>query len=179
MSVSEQWRFASGDKTYTPVAGAAEKRLPMVSRSRGSFRAHWSSTTRISRASRACVVDGQLRCWTRARCQIQGWSVSSDRCRLGSCWLWRRPTNHSDTYDPRKGYLTCDAETDDTGKFLFRLLKSIGLTPDDAVLANTVQCLPRSQAFRPSCRDGTEAELRRVLGWPVRHCAPPCRHRLW
>jgi len=50
--------------------------------------------------------------------------------------------NHDDTYNPSKGHITCETDTDETGKFILALLESIHLAPDDVVLTNTVQCLP-------------------------------------
>jgi uracil-DNA glycosylase family 4 len=75
--------------------------------------------------------------------------------------------NHDDTYKISKGYLTCDTKTDETGKFLFKLLKSIDLSPEDVLLTNTVQCLParRGERYpvstrqRQNCRD----HLRRLF----------------
>jgi len=50
--------------------------------------------------------------------------------------------NWDDTYNPRKGYITCDPGTDETGKFLFEMLKSINLAPSNVILTNAVLCLP-------------------------------------
>jgi uracil-DNA glycosylase family 4 len=56
--------------------------------------------------------------------------------------------NHNDTYNPGKGYLTCDTDTDETGKFVLALLESIRLSTHDVVLTNTVQCLPARRGDR-------------------------------
>jgi uracil-DNA glycosylase len=55
--------------------------------------------------------------------------------------------NYGDTFDPAKGYLTYDPETDPTGRFMRSLLiDEAGLLPhevDDILFSNTVLCLPR------------------------------------
>ena len=68
-------------------------------------------------------------------------------CRSGVLFVFEAP-NSGDTYDPNKGRMTCDLSTDLTGKFLFRLLTHIGLTPEDVLLTNSVLCLPRTEGYR-------------------------------
>jgi uracil-DNA glycosylase family 4 len=68
-------------------------------------------------------------------------------CRSGIVIVLEAP-NHDDTFNLKKGYLTCDTETDETGKFLLRLLDRINLSPADVVLTNTVQCLPARKGER-------------------------------
>lgn len=54
--------------------------------------------------------------------------------------------NHADTFDPDKGYLTYDTDTDPTGRFMRTLLiDEAGLTADEinhTLFTNTVLCLP-------------------------------------
>lgn len=54
--------------------------------------------------------------------------------------------NHADTYDPDKGYLTYDYDTDPTGRFMRALLiDEAGLRPDeidDVLFTNATLCLP-------------------------------------
>lgn len=50
--------------------------------------------------------------------------------------------NRDDTYSAKKGYITCDPETDPTGRFLFRLLSSVELTPSNIILTNAALCFP-------------------------------------
>ena len=50
--------------------------------------------------------------------------------------------NRDDTYSARKGYITCDPSTDPTGRFLFQLLTSVGLSPNNIILTNAALCFP-------------------------------------
>lgn len=54
--------------------------------------------------------------------------------------------NHADTFDPDKGYLTYDYDTDPTGRFMRTLLiKEAGLRDDEIgeiLFTNAVMCLP-------------------------------------
>lgn len=50
--------------------------------------------------------------------------------------------NLADTFDPDKGRITVDAETDPTGRFMRQLLESVGLRPEDVLVTNTALCLP-------------------------------------
>jgi len=54
--------------------------------------------------------------------------------------------NHADTFDPDKGYLTYDYDTDPTGRFMRALLiEEAGLTADEighVLFTNAVLCLP-------------------------------------
>lgn len=54
--------------------------------------------------------------------------------------------NQADTFDPDKGYLTYDYDTDPTGRFMHALLiEEAGLRPeeiDDVLFTNAVLCLP-------------------------------------
>jgi len=68
-------------------------------------------------------------------------------CRSGIVIVLEAP-NHDDTFNLKKGYLTCDTDTDETGKFLLQLLNRVDLSPADVVLTNTVQCLPARKAER-------------------------------
>jgi uracil-DNA glycosylase len=55
--------------------------------------------------------------------------------------------NYGDTFDPAKGHLTYDADTDPTGRFMQSLLiDEAGLLPhevNDVLFSNAVLCLPR------------------------------------
>lgn len=65
--------------------------------------------------------------------------------RLGILLLGEAP-NYDDTFDPDKGYLTYDMETDPTGRFMRTLLtEEAGLAEaeiNDVLFANAVACLP-------------------------------------
>jgi DNA polymerase len=50
--------------------------------------------------------------------------------------------NWDDTYNPTKGRLTYDIETDPTGNFTRDLFASVGLAPSDVLFTNSVLCLP-------------------------------------
>lgn len=73
--------------------------------------------------------------------------------------------NHDDTHNPSKGYITCDATTDPTGRFLLRLLEACGLELTDVVLTNSVLCLPQQSngAYK-------------VKATHVHNCTPLLRH---
>ncbi|MEI9937864.1 MAG: uracil-DNA glycosylase family protein [Pseudomonadota bacterium] len=86
--------------------------------------------------------------------------------------------NLSDTFDPDKGRLTVDAETDPTGRFMRQLLESVCLTPEDVLVTNTSLCLPAKKAGKfpvqaviaRNCRPWLErlivaAEARVVVTW--------------
>lgn len=68
--------------------------------------------------------------------------------------------NFDDTFDLEKGRLTCDPDTDPSGRFMLDLLASVGLQPSDALFTNTVLCLPAKKngkypvtaAIRKACR---------------------------
>jgi uracil-DNA glycosylase family 4 len=50
--------------------------------------------------------------------------------------------NATDSFDPDKGRLTVDAETDPTGRFLRELFASVGLRAEEVLFTNSVLCLP-------------------------------------
>lgn len=54
--------------------------------------------------------------------------------------------NWGDTYDPKKGHLTYEKDTDQTGRFMWQLLtEEVGLREDeinDVLFTNAVLCLP-------------------------------------
>jgi uracil-DNA glycosylase family 4 len=54
--------------------------------------------------------------------------------------------NRADTYE--HGRMTCDPNTDPSGRFLLELLASVGLMPEDVVMTNAVLCLPALAAGR-------------------------------
>lgn len=56
--------------------------------------------------------------------------------------------NWDDTYDPNKGFLTYEADTDPTGRFTVELLASVGLKPEDVLFTNSVLCLPARKGER-------------------------------
>lgn len=60
----------------------------------------------------------------------------------GVLFVFEAP-NWDDTFDPNKGYLTYDRETDPTGRFTRSLLiEELGLNPDYFQVTNSVLCLP-------------------------------------
>jgi uracil-DNA glycosylase len=71
--------------------------------------------------------------------------------------------NWDDTYDPAKGYLTYDRDTDPTGTFAVHLLHDVaGLAVEEVIFTNAVLCLPR-------CRTASTGSVRRR-----RRRAPHC-----
>lgn len=74
--------------------------------------------------------------------------------------------NYDDTFDPLKGYLTYEAETDPTGRFMRALLMDeAGLTAseiDDVLFTNAVLCLPRKRGDKFPV---TAGQLRRCSYW--------------
>jgi len=62
-------------------------------------------------------------------------------CRAGVLAVFEAP-NLADTFDPDKGRLTFDGETDPSGRFTWSLFASAGLGEDDFLCTNTVLCLP-------------------------------------
>jgi uracil-DNA glycosylase family 4 len=86
--------------------------------------------------------------------------------------------NLADTFDPDKGRITVDAETDPTGRFMRQLLESVGLKPEDVLVTNTALCLPAKNAGKfpvkapiaRNCRPWLErlivaADARVVVTW--------------
>jgi uracil-DNA glycosylase family 4 len=86
--------------------------------------------------------------------------------------------NLADTFDPDKGRITVDAETDPTGRFMRQLLESVGLRPEDVLVTNTALCLPAKNAGKftvkapiaRNCRPWLErlivaADARVVVTW--------------
>lgn len=79
--------------------------------------------------------------------------------------------NHADTYEPNKGYLTYDADTDPTGAFMHELLiYEAGLRPDEiehVLFTNAALCLParRGDRHKPFSRqlDACKAWLDRLI----------------
>lgn len=64
--------------------------------------------------------------------------------RSGIVFVFEAP-NFPDTYDPAKGRMTCDPETDPSGRFMYDLLAHVGLTAMDVVFTNAVLCLPAAR----------------------------------
>lgn len=50
--------------------------------------------------------------------------------------------NYEDSFDPAKRRLTLEPDTDPTGAFMFELLASVGLRPEQVLFTNSVLCLP-------------------------------------
>lgn len=50
--------------------------------------------------------------------------------------------NLADTFDPAKGRITYEADTDPTGVFACKLIASVGLRVEDVLFTNAVLCLP-------------------------------------
>jgi len=60
----------------------------------------------------------------------------------GTLFLFEAP-NRDDTFNPNKGYLTWDPETDPTGRFAWDLMvNELRLNPDFFQVTNSVLCLP-------------------------------------
>ena len=62
--------------------------------------------------------------------------------------------NLADTYDQDKGRMTCDPNTDPSGRFTFELLAHVGLSPRDVVFTNSVLCLPANRNGKFPVRHG-------------------------
>lgn len=73
--------------------------------------------------------------------------------------------NFDDTFDPAKGRLTLEPETDPSGAFMFELLGSVGLRPEQVLFTNSVLCLPAEN------RDGKHPVSARQQD----ACSGPCR----
>ena len=82
--------------------------------------------------------------------------------------------NFDDTYDPGKGYLTYDADTDPTGRYVRQLLlDEVGLSVaelGDVLFTNAVLCLPRGHGGKHPVsdrqRDHCRPWLRRLIDVP-------------
>ena len=72
-------------------------------------------------------------------------------CRSGIMAILEAP-NRDDTYRLSKGYLTYDTNTDETGKRARRLLEKIGVSPEEVIFTNTVQCMPADRGKGPKIR---------------------------
>ncbi|WP_437282937.1 uracil-DNA glycosylase family protein [Sorangium sp. So ce375] len=70
--------------------------------------------------------------------------------------------NLADTYEPDKGRMTCDPDTDPTGRFMLELLAHVGLTPSDVVFTNAVLCLPAARGGKFPVSSG---QLNACLPW--------------
>jgi uracil-DNA glycosylase family 4 len=77
--------------------------------------------------------------------------------------------NHADTFDPDKGCLTYDPDTDQTGRFMRTLLiEEAGLRADeinDVLFTNAVLCLP---ARRNDKHPVSVAQVDQCMPWLVR-----------
>ena len=62
--------------------------------------------------------------------------------------------NLADTYDQDKGRMTCDPNTDPSGRFTLELLAHVGLSPQDVVFTNSVLCLPANRSGKFPVRHG-------------------------
>lgn len=69
-------------------------------------------------------------------------------CRSNIMAILEAP-NRADTYRLDRGYLTYDANTDETGKRTRRLLQEIGVSPEEVIFTNTVQCMPADRGNGP------------------------------
>lgn len=65
-------------------------------------------------------------------------------CKSGILAIAEAP-NFDDTFDPKKGYLSYDIDTDPTGNFFRELLHSVNLTIHDVIITNSVLCLPAAK----------------------------------
>jgi uracil-DNA glycosylase len=74
--------------------------------------------------------------------------------------------NIDDTFDPGKGYLTYDAETDPTGRFMRSLLiDEAGLREEElseVIFTNAVMCLPARQAGKHPV---STAQIEQCTSW--------------
>lgn len=79
--------------------------------------------------------------------------------------------NRSDTFDPDKGYLTYDADTDPTGRFLRDLFfEELGETEEMLAVTNSVLCLPRARGggypvtapIRRACASHLDAQIKAI-----------------
>lgn len=68
-------------------------------------------------------------------------------CRSGVLAIAEAP-NFDDTFDPKKGYLSYDIDTDPTGNFFRDLLNSVGLKVQDVIITNAVLCLPARKGVK-------------------------------
>jgi len=97
------------------------------------------------------------------KCKVELLEVS---CQSGILAVMEAP-NYRDTYQLTKGYITCDTDTDETGKRIRRLLQHIDVLPETVVFTNAVQCLPaaRGNGFPPTSkqRRNCRGHLRRLL----------------
>lgn len=60
----------------------------------------------------------------------------------GLLFVFEAP-NRDDTYNPAKGYITVNAETDPSGTFLYELAnRAFGCHPESLQIINSVLCLP-------------------------------------
>jgi uracil-DNA glycosylase len=79
--------------------------------------------------------------------------------------------NHADTYEPSKGHLTYDDDTDPTGRFMRQLLiEEAGLLPEeiaDVLFTNAALCLParRNERHEPYAKqlDSCKVWLDRLI----------------
>lgn len=75
--------------------------------------------------------------------------------------------NLTDSFDPNKGYLTVDGDTDPSGVFLRQLLESVGVSISEVVVTNSVLCLPALRdgkypvraAMRTACAENLVAHI--------------------
>ena len=66
----------------------------------------------------------------------------------GILFLFEAP-NWDDTFNKDKGYLTCESDTDPSGRFARRLMvEELGLDPDRFQVTNSVLCLPAKKNGR-------------------------------
>jgi uracil-DNA glycosylase family 4 len=63
--------------------------------------------------------------------------------------------------------MTCDPTTDPTGRFIYKLLEHVGLSPNDVVFTNAVLCLPAASSGKfpvsAAQRHACSSWLRRLI----------------
>ncbi len=85
----------------------------------------------------------------------------------GLLFVFEAP-NRDDTYNPSKGYITVNAETDPSGTFLYELAnRAFGCHPETLQIVNSVLCLPTE-------RNGD----RPVSGYQRRLCTENLRQQI-
>ena len=76
--------------------------------------------------------------------------------------------NYDDTFDPDKGYLTYDADTDPSGRFFRELYMTVlGEPIEQAVITNAVLCLPAGDSGRYPVTSKT-----------IKNCSPNLRDQI-
>lgn len=99
----------------------------------------WHELKEAQEACTLCSTDGQVPLICQGAKPLFGkFNVWEN----GVLFIFEAP-NEDDTFNPSKGYLTYDNETDPTGRFARLLMvEEMGLHPDNFQVTNSVLCLP-------------------------------------